>query len=220
MSNYIFLTENFAEETKYFAIPEDRIETLLYHECYAEYGEKVGHAWAEDYSLDNEFCTAKEDCEEAVKEKFGLESVIIYDGIVYSFDGIDADDYHGDFLSDDIEGADEHNATLQKIIDINAFIHAWRKQNEVFTEVRGFNYWDGHNHKSIITMSPVGEPSHLVVNDDKLTDELNDAIENKVFVNEGFGKKLYRSGKWVIEDNYCEGVWASYFIEEVEEEQD
>jgi hypothetical protein len=62
----------------------------------------------------------------------------------------------------------------------------------------GFNYWDGSNWKTVTTQSDNEETNYSIVNDDLLTEELNEAIENRELEKESFGIKTYTSSEWVV----------------------
>ena len=207
--SYIFLTPNFDEsgETKYFAIPADKIETLNVYETYDRNGQQVGHENAGDYHMDNSYSDAKRDCELAIKEKFGLEvSIDGQNGQIEVIENADVDEW--------ISDSEDENAG-NFVNEINSFILEWKEQNENIITCKGFDYWDGSNWKTIITECEFhGEPSHNIVDDEDLVTELNEAIENKEFTKEGFGVKTYESGNWEIDDSQWQGVWASYIITE------
>jgi len=202
MSNYIFLTENFNEGTKrYFAISSDKIETLNLSETYDGYGQTVGHYNAGDYHMDNSEGSAVMDCTKAISEKFEID-----------MDNIHIIDNDGEF---EIEAGEGEEYSFDEN-EVNSFIKEWRKENESLTEVKGFDYWDGHNWKTVVTGCDFGEPSHEIVNDE-LTKELNEAIENMSFEKEGFGCKVYTYENWVIIDSNWQGTWASYELMKVED---
>lgn len=208
---YTFLKNRFPEidnVTRYFAIPEDKIETLNLHDTYDRNGQQIGHTNAGDYSIDNEYCDAESDCLEALKQKFNITSLKndFNDPARIDFLQIRGFEIYNNSNIDesDIENYDEEK--------INAFIAEWEKENAIYETVQGFDYWDGSNWDTITTASEHGEPSHEVISDDELTSELNEAIESREFQKEGFGKKIFIFGNWVIVDSYVQGTWASYEI--------
>lgn len=201
-TNYIFLTEaNNEGETVYYAINESKIEPLNLFETYDQYGQKVGHYNAGDYAIDNSASDAKAHCEKAIEEKFNLASIVIDDEKVYSIDNEEVD-----------YSFDDESEFQKLVIDINEFIEEWKKENERFTEVKGFTFWNGHNQQTIITKTDDGEPTHNVVDDDNLVRELKEAIENKSFEASGFGCEIYSHDNWVVIDSNWQGDWASYEI--------
>jgi hypothetical protein len=199
--SYTFLTKNFEENgiTKYYAIPSDKIETISLHETYDQYGQTIGHTNAGDYSIENEYCEAESLCITDLCEKFNIEN-----------DNINAIHPDGDIeLEDQVENLD--------IEAVKNFILIWEKENCTYTTVNGFNYWDGHNNKTITTECNTGEASHSVITDEKLIRSLNYAINNMKFDHEGFGTKIYKTTKFVIEDSCVQGIWESYCIIPIEE---
>jgi hypothetical protein len=202
MSNYIFLTENFNEgPTTYYAIPGDKIETLALSDTYDQHGQLIGHTNAGDYHFENSECSAISDCEKEIVEKFGASLII------------DTNDDEFKARSFDCEENGLNEA------EVNAFIEKWRDENESLTEVEGFTYWDGNNWKTITTSVDAGEPSHILVDDEKLSVELNEAIENKSFEISGLGCEVFSHEKWVIIDSNWQGTWAAYEIMSMEDYQ-
>jgi hypothetical protein len=203
MTNYIFLTENYNEgPTTYYAISSDKIETLNLCDTYDRNGQKVGHFYAGDYHLDNHESDATKDCIKAVSEKFSIDE----DNIHLVNTGGEIEIEAGDGAQ---YGFDEKT--------VEAFIKEWREKNESLTEVKGFDYWDGHNWKTITTGVYFGEPSHEIVSDEKLVAELNEAIENKSFEKSGFGCEVYSHDKWVVIDSNWQGTWAAFEIMSMED---
>lgn len=199
MANYIFLTKNFTDEpTSYYAIPENKIETLNLSETYGDYGQIVGHTDAGDYHFDNEYSDAQKDCLNELLKKFTTE----VDAEIEFIDDrndifiVDEDSYDGD----------------TDVKELNEFVKNWREKNESLTEVEGFTFWDGHNWKTIVTSCDFGEPTHNIVDNEELIKELNKAIENKEFEKEGFGRKIYKAHGWVVIDSYYQDVWEEYEI--------
>jgi hypothetical protein len=216
-SNYIFLKETDGENI-YYAISPERIETLNVADTYDSYGQQVGHYNAGDYHFDNSESSCQDDCCKAIQEKFQV-GVCLDGEMVSSIDNEEADDYQN-FIEVDDEGADEHNKMVQLIIDINEFISEWREENESLNTCQGFNYWDGHNWKTVITSFEYdGYPSHEIIDDEELIQSLNQAIESKEYVKSGFGFEEYEFEDWKIIDSHFEGTWAAYEITEKEEEE-
>lgn len=207
MSNYIFLTKTHNEgETIYYAILEDRIETLNIFETYDNYGQLCGHYNAGDYTIENNASDAKADCEKAIEEKFNLGGVVINDDKVYSID------------NEEVYYSFDDDSDFQKlVISINEFIEEWKNENECYSEVKGFTFWNGHNFQTIITKIDDGEPTHNVVDDEDLVKELNEAIENKSFEAAGFGCDVYSHNNWVVVDSNWQGDWASYELMTVDD---
>lgn len=189
MSSYIFLTENYSEgsSTTYYAIPEDKIETMALSDTYSNYGQQVSaHDAGDSFTIDTEEAATKINNyleEEEREEKFK----------------------QGDYIS-----AYEHCSIYSDILNNVEF------EKEEIEHIKqscdGFNYWDGHNWRTVTTSLEHGESSYAILEDEELIKELNEAIENKEFEKEGFGKKVYTAEGWVITDNYCQGTWASFEV--------
>ena len=201
----IFLKENFSENsvTRYFSIDDSRIETLKVFETYANHGEQVGHYYAGDYSIFNSASSAAFDCQDAINQKFGVVA-LIDDGLVQIIDNVDVD-YSFD--------TDSEFDELTK--DINNFIIEWEKQNSNYSKVKGFNYFDGHNWKTVTTCADFGETSHSIIEDEDLIGELEKAIEEMEFVESGYGKEEYEGNGYAIIKTQFESDWSEYTLEKI-----
>lgn len=89
-----------------------------------------------------------------------------------------------------------------------------------YSKIRsGFNYWDGHNWKTVVLeREHTDDISHEILENRELVEELNNAIENKEFLKSEFGKEIFQFEGLKIVINNCQGSWASYEITEIEEE--
>lgn len=198
MENHIFLVKEYEEgPTTYYAIPEDKIVEMNLSDTYDNYGQIVGHDGAGDYHMENYQSDAAKDCIKAICEKFQIQFDNIH--IVYN---------SGEF---EIEPGDGEEYGFSET-EVNQFIKSWRGQNESLTTCKGFNFWDGHNWQSVIVESGDFDIDYKVVNDEKITTELNEAIKESKFFGEGFGEKRYRTDDYVVIDNYCQGHWESYMV--------
>lgn len=199
MSNYIFLTENNNEgPTTYYAIPSDKIETMNLCDTYDRNGQKIGHTNAGDYHLSNSEGVAITDCTKAISEKFGID----IDNIHFVNEGLD------EFT---IEAGDGEEYGFDESA-VNAFIKEWREENESLVEVEGFDYWDGHNWKTVTTSVENAEPTHSIVDDEALVAELNKSIWYKIFKKSGFGCEVFSHEDWVIVVSNWQDTWAAYDI--------
>lgn len=195
MNNYIFLTENFTEgDTVYLAIDADKIETLNVSSTYDKYGQPVSNSDAGD-SLDLLTNVAIDIANDAI----GSANYFEQGNVVSAFETPTAFD-------DILELLQKHN--LIEGVDFTMYKET----------VKGFNYWDGSNYKTITTQVENGEATHTILDDERLIAELNEAIENSKFIKEGFGTKIYEANGWTVENNYCQGVWDAYrvYTQEVE----
>ena len=213
MSQFIFLTKADNEgEITYLAIDSEKIETLNVFETYDQYGQEVGHGNAGDYHIDNQYSDAKQDCIAAIQEKFGVEvNIDTHNVCVETIDNTEVDEW----ISDEIDPA----VAGEFINEINTFISEWVEENSTYTTLKGFNYWDGNNWKTVVVEMEHGDcKSHQLVDDEDLIEELNKSIEEKEFLKKGHGMTCYRSGKWAIGVSQYQGDWESYQISEIEEE--
>lgn len=76
--------------------------------------------------------------------------------------------------------------------------------------VKGFEYWDGHNWMTIVAEAEHYDSEYEIINDEALITELEKAIEDREFVQEGFGEKVYEANGYMVIDNYCQGSFEAY----------
>lgn len=74
------------------------------------------------------------------------------------------------------------------------------------TTCQGFNVWDGHNWKSIIVDTQIGEPEWSIVDFDE--NELEDMEE----VRTGNGFTVYETDKYEITSSQFVDAWETYSI--------
>lgn len=211
MSQFIFLTEADSEgPVKYFAIDAEKIETLNEFETYDRYGQTVGHENAGDYHIDNQYCSAKQDCIAAIEEKFGVDvNIDTHNQVVEVIDNTEVDEWISEQTDPAVAG--------ELISEINTFISEWAEENQTLTTCKGFNFWDGSNWATVVVQREhTDNVSHEILDDEELIKELNQAIEDKEYVKSEFGKEKYQSGNWAIVDNHCQGSWATFEIREAE----
>lgn len=186
MSNYIFLTENYKQgPVIYFAIIEDKIETLNVSDTYAEYGQTID---ASDAGDGLELLT-----QDAIF-RMNKEHELRIGDVVYA--------YNNQERYTDILDALEASEKLIEGVDYVLFRET----------LKGFNYHDGSNWKTVTVAADNGESSHSILENEELVKILNEAIENREYEREGFGKKIYFGGDYVVIDNYCHGAWASFEV--------
>ena len=92
-----------------------------------------------DYSLENGNSTCWRDLEEELEEK--------YKGLRFELD-TDNNIYIDKWGSDD-EALEEAEKT-NKIEEIREFAKKWLEDNECFLDCKFWNFWDGHNWKSML----------------------------------------------------------------------
>lgn len=105
-----------------YIIEENKFETTRLSECYDKFGQKIGKENAEDYCLENSYCTE-------LRERF------LNDLQTAGFE------VENKSWEDFVESDDN---------SIKEFVENWRDENEVYTEALAYNYWDGNNWRSVI----------------------------------------------------------------------
>jgi hypothetical protein len=204
-----FLTKTFGEGTKYFSIPENQLEDMYIHNTYNDYGQLVGHTDAGDWSVLNHSCDLYTECINAIKEKF--------------LNGLDTDDLE---INDDFSvywfgwDLDGLNVSLseEKKAEIQNWIKEYEEKNSKYGECRGFNYWDGHNWRTVVVSNEFDDfRNYEVVDDEDLIKELNEAVEESEFYKEGPGYREYRYGKWSVISSNWQEHFEEFIISEIEE---
>jgi hypothetical protein len=173
----IFLKNNYKDDGVIYAT-NNEIETLNVSDCYDSNGQQIGHDDAGDYIT------------------LGTAEMVDFANH-FENDG----EYEGD--------------SLYSIGDyINAY-DSWQlfnALNEHFEDVvehtncQGFNVWDGHNWKSIIVNTQIGEPEWSIVDFDE--NELDDKEE----VRTGNGFTVYETDKYEIISSQFVDAWETYSI--------
>jgi hypothetical protein len=196
MTNYIFLTKTNTqgEEIKYYAIPENKIELLNLSETYTGFGQTVSPADAGDYltlisqkavDFANQAYHSNHvaaDDDTEVLQKFSIGDYI---------SAYDYSEYDEILIADDLE----------KEVDFSV----------EYTTCKGFNFWDGHNHKTIITGSYVHDfLEYEIISDKEIIKRLRTAISKMKEVSRGAGYIDYRHGSVNITESYWQGTWESY----------
>lgn len=110
------------EDNIMYIIEENKFETTRLSECYDKFGQKIGKENAEDYCLENSYCTE-------LRERF------LNDLQTAGFE------VENKSWEDFVESDDN---------SIKEFVENWRDENEVYTEALAYNYWDGNNWRSVI----------------------------------------------------------------------
>ena len=203
MSQFIFLTEANSEgQVVYFAIDAEKIKEIPESDTYDRFGQPISAGEAGNYlelktqkAVDvanqayHDFHAEWDDTE--VLQHFSIgDEILAYE---------DSNSYDSVVKSGTLEEGVDYDVTS--------------------TWVKGFNYWDGSNWKSIIVErehTGRDNTSHQILDDQELIARLNEVIENKKFVKSGFGKEVYQSGNWEIVVSNFQGSWATYEIRETE----
>lgn len=115
-----------------------------------------------------------------------------------------------DFVNE-YEGDDEYSTGdyIQAYDEFRLFkrlISKFGTENVQYTTCQGFNVWDGHNWKSIIVDTQIGEPEWSIVDFDE--NELEDMEE----VRTGNGFTVYETDKYEITSSQFVDAWETYSI--------
>lgn len=184
-----------------------KIKELELHETYDRFGQLIGHDIAADYSIYNKDSGADWKCLKELIEHFQITSkandTLINTVFINSDGEIE--------ITLNIEEQDIENFDRAKI---NAFIKKWEEKNADYNTVKGFNYWDGQNWKTVVVEDYIWDnPTHEIIENDSLKSE----IDSKEWIKDGFGKMLYESENYWIIHNYCEGSFSAYELYAKEE---
>ena len=182
------VNENCGEENFVLVSMRANFDKVQLCQTYGDYGQQVGCYNAGCYSLENSESTFKQDLESYITEKFQLAENFSYD----------------DFAELDEDEADN---------GIKESIKTWIEENENHSSCVAYTYWDGNNFATAIIENEYfdDQVSHVEIDKEeaKLVEE---AIENRSFVKEGFGKEIYEYGDYIVIDNYCQGHWESWQV--------
>jgi len=187
---YAFIKSKDSERNNPILAISCEIETLAMSDTYGNYGQKVSPSDAGDYCLlltQNAVKVANE-----YNEQNDNENSYVIDDVINAYE----DRYLYNNLSESCKEGDLefYKATLE-----------------------GFNYYDGNNWATVSVDADFGETSHTFVKDEELIKKLNEAIESKEWVNDGFGTKTYQTDEFIIIDNFCQGHFESFEIYERDE---
>lgn len=79
----------------------------------------------------------------------------------------------------------------------------------------GFNFHNGCNWQSVIVNYEDGDDCHYeVVEDENLCKELNEAIENAVYISECSGVKTFETEEYIIEQSLHASAFETYSVRE------
>ena len=205
---YLFLKQNDSLNEQIYAVDEECFETLNVANTFDRFGQETGHENAGDYHIDNYYSSALFDCVSHIKIKFNHDVTInTTTGRINTIDEM--------YLDEFVFSSNDSNI----IEDINKEIEQWCKENHKYETCTGFNYWDGNNWKSIIINNENNETTinYDVIKDESLIETLNKAIEEKEYVENSFGKVIYKYEELLIIDNHSSKYsWVSWIIEDAE----
>jgi hypothetical protein len=73
-------------------------------------------------------------------------------------------------------------------------------------DVKAYNYWDGHNWRTLVLETDYGYPDLEEVRGEE-AEAILTAYEDKEFSHEGFGSKTYKSGKYTFVETQFASDW-------------
>lgn len=159
------------EDNIMYIIEENKFETTRLSECYDKFGQKIGKENAEDYCLENSYCTE-------LRERF------LNDLQTAGFE------VENKSWEDFVESDDN---------SIKEFVENWRDENEVYTEALAYNYWDGNNWRSVILDDDAnGYSVNYEKVEQELAEQVLTAYENALFPEYEFGKSEVESDGFVF----------------------
>lgn len=171
------------------------IETLNVSDTYGNYGQKVDAYTAGDAI---QLLSSKA---VSLANKIALEN----------------DEDAGAFKTGDLVSAIDNNDIYDDVLNVVSGLKEYEDYTMWCSTVEGFNFWNGNNFQTVTVSCEVGEPSHAILTDETLIKELNEAIDEKSFIKEGFGTKTYDSEKFFIIENSFASHFEMYEVYDKEE---
>lgn len=166
-------------------VVNQEVETLKVSDTYGNYGQKV------------DACDAGDSI-----ELLSSKAVEIANRVALENDE-DAESFEiGDFIS-----ACDNNDIYDNVLAAVSELKEFEDYTIWASTVEGFNYWDGSNYQTVTVACEVGDPSHEVLTDADLIKELDEALDEKCFVENVFGAKVYETEKFY----FVENMFASHF---------
>lgn len=192
---YLFLKTSDSHEHRanpvWYAIDESKIETLAVSSSYDQYGQRISSSDAGDYlSLDD-------------------SGAVQFANDVYNEqEGNNDDERENLFKVGQNILAFDNSQLFDALADETALgITTYR------TEFSGFNYWDGHNWKTVsLDGWDTDSSTHTIETDETIIARLNEAIENKEWDRDEPGMEIYRFKDAEITDSAWQGTWEEYSI--------
>lgn len=187
---YEFIKPNFGDypERNWLAISKGRIETLNVSDTYGNNGQIISNSDAGD-SLE----LISEKSVKFANDKFNEAN----EEYINKFK-------IGDFIYD-YDFGNEFDAVQGNCIEGEDFVF-------YKSTVKGFNFWNGHSWETITVSVEEGEPSHELNEDEELENELNQVIENMVFVKESHGKRQFETDEYIIIESAFADDFEAYEI--------
>lgn len=187
MKNYKFIEIEGENETEYLVVSESSITTIPCSSCRDQYGQVVGYEvagdWAEILTQEGADIANKtyNEVQEWDDETEPIEKYSVGDCV-------SAYDFYDVFMA----LIDSNNSNFkfeQQMVDV-------------------IEYHDGHNFQTF-TLEGEGADG-VLVEDEDLISELNEAIENMSFVSESTGIKHYESEGFYIDESAWQGSFDRY----------
>lgn len=187
---YVFITSDKVQyeqnETVYHAVSETKIATINYSDTYTSFGQGIDHDDAGDWAT--------------IKKQEAVEKI-------------------NQWLIDE---------EIDRKVSVDETLYAYEERNELFrfaiglegveleyVTVKGFNYWDGHNHASVIVEAD-WDTNYSLENDEEINAFLNRAIEGMQETGRATGAKYYTfiegERQANITESFWQGQWAEYKI--------
>lgn len=183
---FLKLANDHNNEKKYFAIDETKIEELNVSDSYDQYGQRISTSDAGDYLEINETVTIETESD-WIDEPNEIET----------FEA-----------GTNVTAFDQHEAFA-------ALIEKYEDGKEVTlheTKFSGFNYWDGHNWRTVSVSSVDDSHEYEIETDETIVARLNEALENKEEYSTGPGTVTYRYKDIEIVESNWQGHWEEYTI--------
>lgn len=190
-SKYTFIKKRYDSE-EILAIGKERIKDLALADVRDQYGQITGS--------DNAGDSVTLDTEKAVRIANKLSAELEFEGKFSLTDYVSA--YDNSQLFDAIKADDK----LEEGAD-------YTLNQEM---VRGFEYWDGHNWRTVVVQADHYDPEYELIEDENLINELNQAIEDREFEKEGQGVRIYSGGNYQIVDSQWHGSFAAWELTHVD----
>lgn len=170
--NLFVIRKKESEDGRMFIADRGDFDWQNLSECYDQFGQQIGEENAGDYCLVSSYC-------ECLRFQF------LNDFKKAGFE-LEVDNCIDDIL----ESEDEK---------IKEFIEAWKEENEAHTKVLVWNYFDGHNWKSIILDDDTsGLEANYEEVESKEAEEILKAFEGVKFEQHECGLCTVESGEFIF----------------------
>ena len=199
MENYLFIRKNNQEgQEPILAVSPEIFKTMKMSDAYDDYGQHISPGDAGD-SI------------ELLSEK----AVKVANEAYNDFHNYEGEEEVQKWSVDDVINAYDYDSEGFDAVAHNKELKEGKDYIYSAMTVKGYTYWDGHNWKTITIEQDIYEPTHEVITDKELVDELHEAIKNKEFFKDGFGQTIYKSGKWNLISSQFQGSFEDFAITEL-----